>query len=183
MMYVKMTKMQYKNISTLCPISGSVDAETLLDYATNPSDYFGKIVYIAKLDDPLVITVPPFTEAGKFYFNEVGVWQPSPFILFPSNPSYDECTSATEVEYGNIDTLCTISGSADAETLLEYASNPSDYFGKIVYVAKLDDPLAVTIPPFTEVGKFYFNEAGVWRPSPFIFFPSNPSFDECEEDE
>jgi hypothetical protein len=78
-------------VEVFCPLAGSEDATILFAYASNPGLYFGKIIYIAKLDDPLVVTIPPFIEQGKFYFNEVGVWFPSPFILFPDTTSYDVC--------------------------------------------------------------------------------------------
>lgn len=78
-------------VAILCPVSGSTDATILQQYADNPSDHFGKVVYVAKLSGSGVLTIPPFVQPGKFYFNEVGTWHPSPFILCPPEDNFDDC--------------------------------------------------------------------------------------------
>lgn len=78
-------------VGVFCPISGSADATVLQDYADNADQYFGRVIYVAKLTGSSVITIPPFVQPGKFYFNEVGTWHPSPFILCPPDTDYDDC--------------------------------------------------------------------------------------------
>jgi hypothetical protein len=77
-------------VLVFCPTPGSADVDILQDYADTPGDHFGKVIYVAKVSGSIV--VPPFVQEGKFYFNEVGTWHPSPFILCPPDPgAFDDC--------------------------------------------------------------------------------------------
>lgn len=78
-------------VAVFCPVSGSTDAQVLQGYADAPSEHFGKIIYVAKVTGSNVLTIHPFVQPGKFYFNEVGTWHPSPFILCPPTDEYDDC--------------------------------------------------------------------------------------------
>lgn len=78
-------------VGVFCPVVGSTDATVLQGYADNPEQHFGKVVYVAKLSGSNIATIPPFVQAGKFYFNEVGTWHPSPFIVYPPSEDYDDC--------------------------------------------------------------------------------------------
>jgi hypothetical protein len=70
------------------PTSGSYDVTVLQQYASSPENYFGRIVYIAKLTGS-VVTVEPFVRPGTFYFNENGTWHSSPFELEPDTSGFD----------------------------------------------------------------------------------------------
>jgi hypothetical protein len=50
----------------------SGDDPAFVDMYTNPNTYTGRIIYLSTLSSTNV--VEPFDQAGKFYFNENGVW-------------------------------------------------------------------------------------------------------------
>jgi len=58
-------------------IVGGTDA-AFLDMVANPAAYTGRIIYLATLNPS---PVAPFFQAGKFYFNENGVWSPSSILV------------------------------------------------------------------------------------------------------
>lgn len=47
------------------------DLKILLDLANYPAEHDGKIVFIKEIKGQ---TIPPFTKARKFYFNDEGEW-------------------------------------------------------------------------------------------------------------
>lgn len=77
------------SVSLFCAEAGSQDAIALQDLADNAADYFGRVVYVSKTDPANIIY--PFTQPGKFYFNENGTWYASPFLILPSGSSPDNC--------------------------------------------------------------------------------------------
>lgn len=77
------------SVSIFCATASSPDATALQDLADNPSSYFGRVIYVSKISPEN--TIYPFTQPGKFYFNENGTWYPSPFLISPSSSSPDNC--------------------------------------------------------------------------------------------
>ena len=68
-----------ENIATcngICLYDG--DNSTFVDMYTNPANYSGRIIYLTSVGSTLV---EPFSQAGKFYFNERGIWFPSPLFF------------------------------------------------------------------------------------------------------
>ena len=57
-------------------VSGSSDFNDLVILANNAEDYHGCMFYLSATGST---AVPPFFQAQKWYFNENGVWFPSPF--------------------------------------------------------------------------------------------------------
>lgn len=76
-------------VQVFCPIPGSYDATVLQQYADNAADHFGKVIYVANVSG--AASISPFNQLGKFYFNEVGTWYPSPFIIVPNTAGFDNC--------------------------------------------------------------------------------------------
>ena len=69
-----------------------------------------------------------------------------------------------------VTTVCDSNGvdifAGSDQVFIDMYTNPSLYAGRIIYLTSLGTP---QIAPFVQVNKFYFNEGGIWFPSPFIF--------------
>lgn len=63
---------QLLNSNGILILSG--DDPQLIDMATNPGSFVGRIIYLSTLGSPVI---QPFDQPGKFYFNENGDWSVS----------------------------------------------------------------------------------------------------------
>ena len=100
----------------------------------------------------------------KFYFNENGVWHPSPF--FTENPP--ESVSTGSIMLPDLHDILPLNGdnSEDRAVLSGFHSNSGSYSGRVIYVSNTGS--AGSVGPFSTANKYYFNENGEWYNSPFV---------------
>jgi len=127
-------------------------------YHLSASSYASKIIYLAATGSS---PVDSFKIPRKFYFNENGVWHPSPFF----NDGHDVASTAS-VEMPDMHDVLHLnaSSSEDRAILTGFYNNSSSYSGRVIYVSSTGSS---AIGPFDKENKYYFNENGVWFKSPF----------------
>ena len=127
-------------------------------YHLSASSYASKIIYLAATGSS---PVDSFKIPRKFYFNENGVWHPSPFF----NDGHDVASTAS-VEMPDMHDVLHLnaSSSEDRAILTGFYNNSSSYSGRVIYVSSTGSS---AIGPFDKENKYYFNENGVWYKSPF----------------
>jgi hypothetical protein len=137
---------------------GGVYRSLLNKYHVSASSYSSKIIYLAATGSS---PVDSFKIPRKFYFNENGVWHPSPFFTFGA-----ALASTASVEMPDLHDILHLNGSdtEDRAVLTGFYNNSSSFSGRVVYVSNTGSPV---IGPFTSQNKYYFNESGIWFKSPF----------------
>lgn len=89
-----------------------------------------------------------------------------------TQPQVEEVLNTTPVEPACGGKIQFISGkrtSAKRSQFLDYANNPQDYKGCIIYLADIDED--EVHGNFDQPDKFFFNEGGVWIESPLFTIP------------
>jgi hypothetical protein len=127
----------------------------LVEYSQNPLKYTGRQVYLANTASQ---PVAPFTRAGKFYFNEGGVWHPSPF--FSENAIIQPLTDT----FPDMQDILSLNGEEmeDRTLLISFYQNPESYIGRAIYLSSTG---STHIGDFDQDEKYYYNEGGTWFPS------------------
>jgi hypothetical protein len=130
----------------------------LIEYSQNPLKYSGRQVYLANTASQ---PVPPFDRAGKFYFNEGGVWHPSPF--FSLNAVMQPLTDT----FPDMQDILSLNGAEveDRTLLTSFYQNPESYIGRAIYLSSTGSSV---IGDFDQEEKYYYNEGGTWFPSVHI---------------
>ena len=127
----------------------------LVEYSQNPLKYTGRQVYLANTASQ---PVAPFTRAGKFYFNEGGVWHPSPF--FSENAIIQPLTDT----FPDMQDILSLNGNEveDRTLLISFYQNPESYIGRAIYLSNTG---STHVGDFDQGEKYYYNEGGTWFPS------------------
>jgi len=127
-------------------------------YHVSASSYASKIIYLTNTgSSPL----DSFKIPNKYYFNENGVWHPSPFF-----DPLGIVASTASIELPDIHDILHLNGSnvEDRAVLTGFNDNSSSFSGRVIYVSNTGSS---AIGPFNGENKYYFNENGVWFKSPF----------------
>ena len=130
----------------------------LIEYSQNPLKSSGRQVYLANTASQ---PVTPFVRAGKFYFNEGGVWHPSPF--FSLNAVMQPLTDT----FPDMQDILSLNGTEveDRTLLTSFYQNPESYIGRAIYLSSTGSSV---IGDFDQEEKYYYNEGGTWFPSVHI---------------
>ena len=130
----------------------------LSKYHVSASSYASKIIYLASIGSS---PVDSFKIPRKFYFNENGVWHPSPF--FSENQII---ASTASVEMPDLHDVLHLNGSdtEDRAILTGFYNNSSSFSGRVIYLSNTGSS---AVGPFNTQNKYYFNENGEWFKSPF----------------
>jgi hypothetical protein len=130
----------------------------LVEYSQNPLKYSGRQVYLANTASQ---PVAPFDRAGKFYFNEGGVWHPSPFF------STDAVMQPLTDTFPDMQDILSLNGAEveDRTLLTSFYQNPESYIGRAIYLSSTGSSV---IGDFDQEEKYYYNEGGTWFPSVHI---------------
>ena len=128
-------------------------------YHDNASSYASKVLYLANTGSS---PVESFTVPHKFYFNESGVWHPSPFSAFGNNA----IVTTASIGLPDMHDIVSLDGDSDEDRaiLTGFYNNSGSYSGRIAYLTNTG---STAIGPFVSENKYYFNENGVWYSSPF----------------
>lgn len=139
---------------------GGTHRALLEKYHASASSYASKIVYLTNTGSSPVAS---FQIPHKFYFNENGVWHPSPF--FTASPPASVTTGS--IMLPDLHDVLTLNGNVDEDRaiLTGFYDNSGSYSGRVVYLSNTGSSGA--IGPFDTANKYYFNENGEWYDSPF----------------
>jgi hypothetical protein len=127
----------------------------LVEYSQNSTKYSGRQIYLANvIGNP----VAPFVMPGKFYFNEGGIWHPSPF--FSTNPVVQPITDT----FPDMQDILSLNGDEieDRTLLQSFYENPESYIGRAIYLSSTG---SASVGEFDQPEKYYYNEGGTWYPS------------------
>lgn len=149
-------------ITMISAADTSPDLVKFNNYIQNAQNYNGCIIYITELG---TLRPEPFTIANKFYYNEDGIWYGSPFI-FLGNSLVVDPNEFVESFNGVIEKISAADNSPQLSQFIDYVENPQNYVGHIVYITELG---SFRPEPFVLENKYYYNEAGTWYTSPYIF--------------
>ncbi len=131
--------------------------QLLYDLSSNASGYLGRTIYVSNV---MQGSPHPFTEGAKFYFNEGGIWHPSPFF------STGAVTSSLPATTTDLQGILTLDAALpeDYAILTAYNQDAGSYSGRAIYLSNTG---TLPVGDFIVPNKYYFNEGGVWYASMF----------------
>jgi hypothetical protein len=131
--------------------------QLLYDLTSNAASYLGKTIYVSNV---MQGSPQPFVEGAKFYFNEGGIWHPSPFF---SEGAVTGSLPATTTDLQGIITL-NATMPEDYAILTAYNQDAGSYSGRAIYLSNTG---TLPVGDFIVPNKYYFNEGGIWYASMF----------------
>ena len=139
---------------------GGAYRSILTKYHVSASSYSSKILYLTNTGSS---PVGSFRMPHKFYFNENGVWHPSPFFSSGGTGT----VSTGSINLPDMHDIVSLSGDLeeDRAILSGFHANSGSYSGRVLYLSNTGSSGA--IGPFIVANKYYFNENGTWYSSPF----------------
>jgi len=131
--------------------------QLLYDLSSNAAGYLGRTIYVSNV---MQGSPHPFTEGAKFYFNEGGIWHPSPFF------STGAVTSSLPATTTDLQGILTLDAALpeDYAILTAYNQDAGSYSGRAIYLSNTG---ALPVGDFIVPNKYYFNEGGTWYASMF----------------
>ena len=144
-------------ILTLADDGDGPNRQLLVDYSSNSTSYSGKTLYLSNIQSG---APAPFTMGSKFYFNEGGVWHPSPFFSTAtvqglSASAYPDLQDILSLDATNSEHYAILTG---------FNQNAESYSGRAIYLSNTG---TLPVGEFIYPNKYYFNENGVWFASMF----------------
>jgi len=144
-------------ILTLADDGDGPNRQLLVDYSSNSTSYSGKTLYLSNIQSG---APAPFTMGSKFYFNEGGVWHPSPFfstvtVQGLSASAYPDLQDILSLDATNSEHYAILTG---------FNQNAESYGGRAIYLSNTG---TLPVGEFIYPNKYYFNENGVWFASMF----------------